>query len=156
MENQKRMLEEASAASAPSETAAAAGGTTNDTVWRLSQSVAHSVFSGWGGDSDARPKGRNGGCEDRRQSDAVMMACSGGGGGACSADITTPPWFLMPDVIDVVLLRLSDGKDLAKCCGVSRLWLKHAGERMSNVCVRAQSLLVPSRDWRNRSEVCGP
>ena len=33
----------------------------------------------------------------------------------------------MPDVVTTVLLRLSDGRDLAKCAGVSRLWNKEAG-----------------------------
>ena len=37
------------------------------------------------------------------------------------------PWFLMSDVIDVVLLRIRDGRHLAKCCGVNRLWQQHAG-----------------------------
>ena len=38
-----------------------------------------------------------------------------------------PPWHCMPDVVTTVLLRLSDGRDLAKCAGVSRLWNKEAG-----------------------------
>ena len=38
-----------------------------------------------------------------------------------------PPWHSMPDVVTTVLLRLSDGRDLAKCAGVCRLWNKEAG-----------------------------
>ena len=131
MENQKRLLEEASAAKATNETMAAAQGPTtgSEKVWRLSQTVAQSAFSSWGGDSDGRDIGRDGGREDKRSSDAAMVCIGGGGGGAGCGDSTTPPWFLMPDVIDVVLLRLNDGKDLAKCCSVNRLWQKYAGER---------------------------
>ena len=46
--------------------------------------------------------------------------------GVCGASEGVP-WFLMSDVIDVVLLRIRDGRHLAKCCGVNRLWHQHAG-----------------------------
>lgn len=148
MENQKRLLEEASAAKATSETMAAAQGPTtgSEKVWRLSQTVAQSAFSSWGGDSDGRDIDRDGGREEKRSSDAAMVCIGGGGGGAGSGDCTTPPWFLMPDVIDVVLLRLTDGKDLAKCCGVNRLWQKHAGER-SQVPQLSQSSRALCQRW---------
>jgi hypothetical protein len=127
MEHQKRLLEETAAAKATSEDSASVQepAAKSENVWRLSQSVNQSVFASWGGDADAKGKGWDGGREaEKRQNDAAM-----GGFGASGVEHTTPPWFLMPDVIDVVLLRLTDGKDLAKCCGVNRLWLKHAGEQ---------------------------
>lgn len=125
MEQQKRLLEEAAAAKATSEESMVEEpAAKSENVWRLSQSVNQSVFASWGGDADAKVKGWDGGREvDKRQNDAATSGFVAGG-----AENTTPPWFLMPDVIDVVLLRLTDGKDLAKCCGVNRLWQKHAGE----------------------------
>lgn len=37
-----------------------------------------------------------------------------------------PQWFEISDVIDMLLNRLSDGKDLARCLAVNRLWHAHA------------------------------
>jgi hypothetical protein len=59
---------------------------------------------------------------------SVIESCGspqrGGGAHVPAADVSQ--WYMMPDVVEVVLLRLRDGKDLGKCCGVNRMWGRHA------------------------------
>ena len=34
-------------------------------------------------------------------------------------------WFLVSDVVNMLLMQMGDGKDLARCSGVNRLWHQH-------------------------------
>lgn len=61
-----------------------------------------------------------------------MTSAMGGEGATVVVEESSRlPWYLMSDVVDVVLMRMGDARDLAKCCGVNRMWNLHAG----GVCV---------------------
>jgi hypothetical protein len=73
----------------------------------------------------AQAKEGQGSDVDQRMVNSVLVGQGHWADGGAS--LATPiPWFLLPDVVDVVLSRLTDGKHLAKSAGVNRLWNKEA------------------------------
>ena len=56
----------------------------------------------------------------------ASSAAAGEGAMVVVEESSRLPWYLMSDVVDVVLMRMVHGMDLAKCCGVNRMWNLHA------------------------------